>query len=89
MIRKFRIPLKGIPVFLLLLVLALPCAGGAEVVGRTADGYIHRYTADNGQEIYFASTAEETLVDTDQDVNFDGHPDLAVVTVLGASNVLV
>ena len=31
------------------------CAGGAEVVGRTADGYIHRYTADNGQEIYFAS----------------------------------
>ena len=44
MIRKFRMPLKGIPVFLLLLLLALalPCAGGAEVVGRTADGRYHQ-----------------------------------------------
>ena len=63
----------------------LASAAGAEVVGRTADGFIQRYTADNGQEIYFVSTTEEALVSYD-DVNFDGHPDLAVVTALGASN---
>ncbi len=57
----------------------------AEIVGRTADGYIHRYTADNGQEIYFVSNNEEALVSYD-DVNFDGHPDLAVITALGVSN---
>ena len=51
----------------------------------TAEGYIHRYTADNGQEIYFASSEREALVSYD-DVNFDEHPDLAVVTALGASN---
>ena len=89
MSRRFRRSpaiMKRITVFLLLLVFALPGAGTAEIVGRTADGWIHRYTADNGQDIYFASTSEEMLVETDQDVNFDGHPDLAVVTVLGASN---
>lgn len=58
----------------------------AEVVGQTADGYIHRYTAVNGQEIYYVSTIEETMVDTNTDVNFDGQADLAVVTALGASN---
>ena len=70
----------------LVLILALPCVAGAEVVGRTAEGYIHRYTADNGQEIYFVSLEEEPLVRYD-DVNFDGHPDLAVIVALGASNV--
>ena len=67
------------------LLLAMPCIAGAEIVGRCTDGYIHRYTADNGQEIYFVSTEEQPFVSYD-DVNFDGHPDLAVVTVLGASN---
>ncbi len=70
----------------LLLTLALCGAASAEVVGRTGEGYIHRYTADNGQDIYFVSTSEEPLVETGVDVNFDGHADLAVVTALGASN---
>ena len=81
--------IKAIAVLLILsatAVLLLPCVAGAEIVGRTADGYIHRYVADNGQEIYFVSNTEEALVETDVDVNFDGHPDLAVVTAMGASN---
>ena len=69
----------------MVLIFALPCLAGAEIVGRTADGYIHRFTADNGQEIYFVSTSKEAFVQYD-DVNFDGHQDLAVATVLGASN---
>ncbi|MBQ9264991.1 MAG: hypothetical protein IJ189_12400 [Clostridia bacterium] len=68
------------------LLCLLPGLAGAEIVGRTYDGYIHRYTADNGQDIYFVSTSEEALVETGRDVNFDGHSDLAVVTALGASN---
>ena len=79
---------KGIrALFALILagVCLLPALAGAEIVGRTYDGYIHRYTADNGQEIYFVSLLEEALVSYD-DVNFDGHPDLAVVTAQGASN---
>ena len=68
------------------LVMCLGVTASAEIVGKTADGWIHRYIADNGQEIYFVSTGEEALVETDADVNFDGHPDLAVVTALGASN---
>ncbi len=66
-------------------VCLLPAFAGAEIAGRTYDGYIHRYTADNGQEIYFVSLLEEPPVRYD-DVNFDGHPDLAVVTAQGASN---
>ena len=68
------------------LFLALSCAASAETVGRTSDGYIHRWTADNGQDIYFASSTEEAIVETDADVNFDGHRDLAVVTAMGAAN---
>ncbi len=81
--RKFT---AGLLAALMALMSLLPAAGGAEIVGRTADGYIHRYVADNGQEIFFASGTEEALVETGTDVNFDGHPDLAVVTILGASN---
>ena len=78
---------RGIAMLLAVaLIFALPCAAGAEIVGQTADGFIHRYTADNGQEIYFFSTSQETIVETGEDVNFDGYPDLAVVTALGASN---
>lgn len=74
-------------VFSMIIALLLTMAGvaNAEIVGRTSDDYIHRYIADNGQEIYFVSTSEEEYVEI-QDVNFDGHPDLAIVTALGASN---
>ena len=78
--------MKRLCSMVLVLCLLLPCVANAEIVGRTADGYIHRYVADNGQEIYFVSNTEEALVETDADVNFDGHPDLAVVTAMGASN---
>ena len=50
---------------ILMITMCLAVTASAEIVGRTADGYIHRYTADNGQEI---------------------HPDLVMVTALGASN---
>lgn len=69
----------------MVMILALPCMAGAEIVGRTADGYIHRYTADNGQEIYFVSLEKEPMIKY-EDVNFDGHPDLALIVALGVSN---
>ena len=70
----------------LLLVLAgLAAPARAEVVGQTHDGYIHRYTADNGQEIYYVSGMEEEAVRM-EDVNFDGVDDLVVITAIGASN---
>lgn len=70
----------------LLLVLAgLAVPARAEVVGRTHDGYIHRYTADNGQELYYVSGMEEEAVRM-EDVNFDGDDDLVVLVQQGASN---
>ena len=66
------------------LMMCLGVTASAEIVGKTADGWIHRYIADNGQEIYFVSTGEEALVETDADVNFDGHPDLEVTFVTEA-----
>ncbi len=76
----------GLLAVLMALTALLPAMAGAEIIGRPADGYMHRYVADNGQEICFVSSSEEALVETDADVNFDGYPDLAVVTSLGASN---
>lgn len=70
---------------ILMITMCLAVTASAEIVGRTADGYIHRYTADNGQEIYFVSIEKEPPVRY-EDVNFDGHPDLVMVTALGASN---
>ena len=56
------------------------------IVGSTADhGYIHQYTAPNGQKIYFTATEDEVNL-TFQDVNFDGIEDIVVLTALGASN---
>ena len=70
---------------LLLLLAGLAAPAQAEVVGDTQDGFIHRYTAGNGQEIYYVSAMEEETVLT-EDVNFDGEDDLVVLTALGASN---
>ena len=72
--------------FLLILVLALPVTATAQIVGRTSnDEYIHAYTADNGQTIYFTALEAEPNV-TKRDVNFDGQEDLVVMTSMGASN---
>lgn len=66
--------------------LCLLCAGAlADIAGSTHDGYIHRYTAPNGQELYFVSSEEEPIITFD-DVNGDGAEDIAVMTAMGASN---
>ena len=70
---------------LLLILAGLAASAQAEVLGTTQDGYIHRYTAANGQELYYVSSIEEENVLT-EDVNFDGTDDLVVLTALGASN---
>jgi hypothetical protein len=77
---------KYILIFIVFTAFLISCAAKAEIVGKTADGFIHRYIASNGQEIYFVSTGQEALVNIDTDVNFDGYPDLTVVTNRGASN---
>ncbi len=60
----------------------------AAVVGRTGDDYIHQYTADNGQTIFFVSMLQEPTV-AYQDVNFDGRKDIVVCTARGATNYFV
>ncbi|HIU07307.1 MAG TPA: hypothetical protein IAD48_02040 [Candidatus Limiplasma pullistercoris] len=73
---------------LLLVLLLLPAAAPAEVVGREGmygDEYIHRIEAPNGQALYYLSKEEEAFV-TYRDVNFDGMEDIVVISVQGASN---
>lgn len=56
------------------------------VLGQAADFYyIHRYTAPNGQEVYFTAMEDEVYIDF-RDVNFDGFEDIVVDNVMGASN---
>lgn len=73
---------------LLLVLLLLPAAAPAEVVGREGmygDEYIHRIEAPNGQALYYLSKEEEAFV-TYRDVNFDGMEDIVVISSQGASN---
>ena len=73
---------------LLLVLLLLPAAALAEVVGREGmygDEYIHRIEAPNGQALYYLSKEEEAFV-TYRDVNFDGMEDIVVISSQGASN---
>ncbi|MDY2657456.1 MAG: hypothetical protein SOV75_10650 [Candidatus Limiplasma sp.] len=73
---------------LLLILLLLPAAAPAEVVGREGmygECYIHRIEAPNGQALYYLSKEEEAFV-TYRDVNFDGTEDIVVISVQGASN---
>ena len=64
---------------------AMPACG--EIVGQTPQSeYIHRYTAPNGQEIYYVSREDEWATVQQEDVNFDGHDDLVFLITLGASN---
>jgi len=61
-------------------------AGRCKIVGRTDDGeHIVRYTADNGQEIFFTTLENNPKVKM-EDVNFDGLSDIVAFTALGASN---
>ena len=65
---------------LLLILLLLPAAAPAEVVGREGmygERYIHRIEAPNGQALYYLSKEEEAFV-TYRDVNFDGTEDIVV-----------
>ena len=76
-------------ILMMVCVLGLALPASAEIVGMVSDGdYIHRYTAPNGQELYFVSMAEEPFVNRD-DVNGDGVEDIVVCTALGASNFFV
>ena len=60
--------------------------GHTAVVGTAPGGeYIHQYTAPNGQLLYFVALEENPHINL-EDVNFDGHADIVVFSVLGASN---
>ena len=57
------------------------------IVGQSVDnGYIHRYYADNGQEIYFTSSEYAPRI-MRHDVNFDGRDDLVLYTAEAANNL--
>lgn len=76
---------KWLAVAFALVTLAAPAA--AQIVGQPPqDDYIHRYTAPNGQEIYYVSREDEWATVQEKDVNFDGHDDLVFLITLGASN---
>lgn len=74
--------------------LAKAAAGTLEALSQTEDGAIYRYTAPNGQAIYFNSDSVEEDEDAVtrapvvrmEDVNFDGVDDLVAITAIGASN---
>ncbi len=54
-------------------------------VGQTCDGdFIYSWLAPNGQTLYF--TAQEDPAIKFEDVNFDGHKDVVVFVIRGASN---
>ena len=73
--------------FLLLAALLFASPAAAQIVGQTPQfDYIHRYTAPNGQEIYYVSREDEWATVQEKDVNFDGHNDLVFLITLGASN---
>ena len=79
---------KRIALFCLLaLLLSLVLPAGAEIVGYAADDweYIHRFTAPNGQELFFVSSELEPPI-VFEDVNLDGTDDIVAVTAVGTSN---
>ena len=73
--------------FLLLAALLFASPAAAQIVGQTPQfDYIHRYTAPNGQEIYYVSREDEWATVQEKDVNFDGQNDVVVFVAMGASN---
>lgn len=61
-------------------------SGSVEKLTVAADQAIYRYTASNGQELYFVADAMEEPVVQMEDVNFDGTDDVVITTRMGASN---
>lgn len=76
---------------LLLCLLALPLVSAEEetnslsVLGTSGDEYICSFQADNGQILYFTSRVYDPFIQY-QDINFDGVPDITILTCRGASN---
>lgn len=67
----------------------IPMASDVMRVGWAHDGYgIFRWFAPNGQEILFTALEDDPWIKW-EDVNFDGHDDVVITTVRGASNFLV
>lgn len=63
-----------------------PGIAHTEIVGRTAEGaYIHAFSAENGQTLYFDAWEEDVYM-VRMEVNFDDVPDLAFTQSRGASN---
>lgn len=60
--------------------------GSIEKLTVAIDRAIYRYTAPNGQELYFVADAMEEPVVQMEDVNFDGTDDAVITTRMGASN---
>ena len=55
------------------------------ILGTFGDEYICSYQADNGQMLYFTSRVDDPFIQY-QDINFDGTPDITILTTRGASN---
>ena len=66
-------------------VVAVEDMDALRVVGVSGDESIWQFRADNGQNIYFTSREADPFVQY-QDINFDGIPDLTILTTRGASN---
>lgn len=72
----------------LMMALLLMPAAGAEttILGHMPDHeYIHQYVAPNGQLLWFTAREREPYI-KQEDVNFDGHEDIVIFVVMGASN---
>lgn len=73
---------------LIALLFSLPTHAVAEIVGQAGGDpsvSIYRHVAPNGQSLYFLTQESEPYI-FEEDVNFDGHDDIVVITALGASN---
>lgn len=79
---------KRIRLAALALAAMLPACAVAQVVGQTPDGdCIHRVETADGQALYYVASegTEEKMIE--EDVNFDGVPDLVALLGQGASNI--
>lgn len=72
-------------IFVLLASVAM-AEGDTVILGHMPDDeYIHQYTAPNGQLLWFTAMEQNPYIKL-EDVNFDGHEDIVIFVVCGASN---